>query len=67
MDSEEVLRLATRAEWRGDSPGAGAGWLAERGVEVSSRLSARCTASTRGRASAAGWHNISARQEGARS
>jgi hypothetical protein len=33
-DPEEVLRLAARAEWKGDPPDAVADWLAERGVEV---------------------------------
>ena len=33
-DPEEVLRLAARAEWKGDPPDVVADWLAERGVEV---------------------------------
>jgi hypothetical protein len=33
-DPEEVLRLAARAEWKGDPPDAVTDWLAERGVEV---------------------------------
>jgi hypothetical protein len=33
-DPEEVLRLAARAEWKGDPPDAVADWLADRGVEV---------------------------------
>jgi hypothetical protein len=31
---DEILRLAARAEWRGDPPASVVGWLAERGVEV---------------------------------
>jgi hypothetical protein len=30
-DAEDVLRLATRAEWRGDPPQAVLDWLADRG------------------------------------
>ncbi|HEX4806728.1 MAG TPA: hypothetical protein VFU94_12585 [Conexibacter sp.] len=33
-DDEDVLRLAARAEWRGDPPAAVVAWLADRGVEV---------------------------------
>jgi len=33
-DAEHILRLAARAEWKGDPPEAVAGWLADRGVEV---------------------------------
>ncbi len=33
-DPEHVLRLAARAEWKGDPPNAVVDWLAERGVEV---------------------------------
>src|SRR5437868_4403657 len=33
-DPEHVLRLAARAEWRGDPPSAVVDWLSERGVEV---------------------------------
>jgi len=33
-DDEDVLRLAARAEWRGDPPAAVLAWLADRGVEV---------------------------------
>jgi hypothetical protein len=33
-DPSDVLRLAARAEWRGDPPGAVRDWLADRGVEV---------------------------------
>lgn len=32
-DPDELLRLAARAQWRGDPPAAVADWLAERGVE----------------------------------
>lgn len=31
---EKILRLAARAEWKGDPPGAVVDWLADRGVEV---------------------------------
>jgi hypothetical protein len=30
-DPDDILRLAVRAEWRGDPPQAIAGWLADRG------------------------------------
>src|SRR6266516_4193889 len=33
-DPEHVLRLAARAEWKGDPPSAVVEWLQERGVEV---------------------------------
>ena len=33
-DPEDVLRLATRAEWRGNPPEAVVDWLADRGVRV---------------------------------
>ncbi len=33
-DPEKILRLATRAEWKGDPPEAVLDWLADRGVEV---------------------------------
>ena len=33
-DAEHILRLAARAEWKGDPPEAVADWLADRGVEV---------------------------------
>jgi len=33
-DAERVLRLAARAEWRGDPPERVREWLAERGVDV---------------------------------
>lgn len=33
-DDEDVLRLAARAEWRGDPPSVVAGWLADRGVSA---------------------------------
>src|SRR6201987_1963251 len=33
-DPDKILRLAARAEWQGDPPGAVAGWLADRGVSV---------------------------------
>src|SRR5213592_4323391 len=33
-DPEHVLRLAARAEWKGDPPGAVLDWLTARGVEV---------------------------------
>ncbi len=33
-DDEEILRLAARAEWRGDPPALVAEWLAERGARV---------------------------------
>jgi len=33
-DDDDVLRLAARAEWRGDPPAAVLAWLADRGVEV---------------------------------
>lgn len=33
-DPESVLRLAARAEWKGDPPNAVRDWLADRGVAV---------------------------------
>ena len=33
-DSEKILRLAARAEWKGDPPWQVRDWLADRGVEV---------------------------------
>jgi hypothetical protein len=33
-DPETILRLAARAEWKGDPPEAVLDWLADRGVEV---------------------------------
>ena len=33
-DPERILRLAARAEWKGDPPNAVVDWLADRGVEV---------------------------------
>jgi hypothetical protein len=33
-DPEHILRLAARAEWKGDPPEAVVDWLADRGVEV---------------------------------
>lgn len=33
-DPERILRLATRAEWKGDPPETVSEWLAERGVET---------------------------------
>jgi hypothetical protein len=33
-DPEDVLRLAARAEWRGDPPESVRNWLADRGVDV---------------------------------
>lgn len=33
-DPERILRLAARAEWKGDPPELVRDWLAERGVEV---------------------------------
>ena len=33
-DPEDVLRLAPRAEWKGDPPDAVLDWLSARGVEV---------------------------------
>src|SRR3977135_3783307 len=33
-DADHVLRLAARAEWKGDPPGAVVEWLRERGVDV---------------------------------
>jgi hypothetical protein len=33
-EPDKVLRLAARAEWKGDPPDVVADWLAERGVEV---------------------------------
>jgi hypothetical protein len=33
-DPDDVMRLAARAEWRGDPPESVRDWLADRGVEV---------------------------------
>jgi hypothetical protein len=33
-DANKLLRLAARAEWKGDPPGRIRQWLADRGVEV---------------------------------
>jgi hypothetical protein len=33
-DPHKVLRLAARAEWKGDPPESVRDWLADRGVEV---------------------------------
>jgi hypothetical protein len=33
-DPKHILRLAARAEWKGDPPGAVVDWLADRGVEL---------------------------------
>jgi len=33
-DPDKILRLAARAEWKGDPPEAVLDWLADRGVEV---------------------------------
>jgi hypothetical protein len=33
-DPEKILRLAARAEWKGDPPESVVDWLADRGVEV---------------------------------
>jgi hypothetical protein len=33
-DAKHILRLAARAEWKGDPPQAVVDWLADRGVEV---------------------------------
>jgi hypothetical protein len=33
-DPDQVMRLAARAEWRGDPPEAVRDWLADRGVDV---------------------------------
>ena len=33
-DPEDVLRLAARAEWKGDPPESVRNWLADRGVDV---------------------------------
>lgn len=33
-EDEDVLRLAARAEWRGDPPSPVRAWLADRGVEA---------------------------------
>ncbi|MGZ4180180.1 MAG: hypothetical protein ACXVUL_05790 [Solirubrobacteraceae bacterium] len=33
-DPEHILRLAARAEWKGDPPEAVVDWLADRGVEL---------------------------------
>src|SRR3954465_14594271 len=33
-DPEDILRLAVRAEWKGDPPEAVRGWLSDRGVTV---------------------------------
>jgi hypothetical protein len=31
-DSDDLLRLASRAEWQGDPPGPVSAWLADRGI-----------------------------------
>jgi hypothetical protein len=33
-EPDKILRLAARAEWKGDPPGRVSDWLAERGVQV---------------------------------
>lgn len=33
-EAEDILRLAARAEWRGDPPDRVRDWLADRGVEI---------------------------------
>ena len=33
-DPEHILRLAARAEWKGDPPEAVVDWLSDRGVEL---------------------------------
>ncbi len=33
-DPEELIRLAARAEWKGDPPDAVSVWLAERGIQI---------------------------------
>lgn len=33
-DPEKILRLAARAEWKGDAPDGVRDWLADRGIEV---------------------------------
>ncbi len=33
-DPGELIRLAARAEWEGDPPGAVSSWLAERGIKL---------------------------------
>jgi hypothetical protein len=33
-DPDTIMRLAARAEWRGDPPGSVEAWLSERGVTV---------------------------------
>jgi hypothetical protein len=33
-EPDKLLRLAARAEWKGDPPDAVTDWLAERGIEV---------------------------------
>jgi len=33
-DPEKILRMAARAEWKGDPPEAVLDWLADRGVEI---------------------------------
>jgi len=33
-DPDDVLRIAARAEWKGDPPGSVRDWLADRGVSV---------------------------------
>jgi hypothetical protein len=33
-DADHILRLAARAEWKGDPPYGVVDWLADRGVEV---------------------------------
>jgi hypothetical protein len=33
-EPHKILRLAARAEWKGDPPGSVRDWLADRGVDV---------------------------------
>ena len=33
-DADKILRLAARAEWRGDPPDSVRSWLSDRGVEI---------------------------------
>ncbi len=33
-DPHKILRLAARAEWKGDPPGSVRDWLADRGIDV---------------------------------
>src|SRR5215208_2708776 len=40
-DPEDVLRLAARAEWKGDPPESVRNWLADRGVDIGPRSAAR--------------------------